>query len=86
MGFKRIVDKDGHKRDVPDQKQRTLMQHIVRLKDDEGMTFHTISDKVARECLIAAGQKQVSGALTEWNEVWVRRAYKIEKDLQAKGL
>ena len=84
LGFKRIVDKDGLKRDVPDPKQRALMQEIVRLRD-AGETYRAISNKVARKCLIAAGQKPVPGALTEWNEMWVRRAYTIERDLQAKG-
>ncbi len=86
MGCIRTVDKQGRKIDLPvDAKMRAVMQTIVRMRDNDKLSFRNISNNIARSVAARDGKLVVSGAFSDWPEWRCRRAYNQEKKLQAAG-
>ncbi len=86
MGCIRTVDKRGRKIDLPvDTKMRAVMQKVVKLRDNDKLSFREISDNIARSIAARDGKMVVSGAFSEWPEWRCKRAYHQEKAIQAAG-
>ena len=86
MGFKK-VGKGEDAIFVPDRPTRAIMQEIVRLHDEEKMSFAQISDRIETRIAEAEGRKPYRpwDKRRAWKRIRCWQAYRREKQYQAEG-
>ncbi len=70
---------------VPDLPERALMQFIVRLREQEKLTWREITARVELWVAQRAGRKPRPWAKYEHDESAVKRRYAREKDFQLEA-
>ncbi len=70
---------------VPDLPERALMQFIVRLREQEKLTWREITTRVELWVAQRAGRRPRPWAKYEHNESGVRRRYAREKEFQVEA-
>lgn len=88
QGF-RVVGSPGKKRLTPDYEMRALMQEVVRLKDQEGLSFTKVSERMRARVREWRGDKPAPKNNPWYNwKFWTSEVasntYHREKKLQAK--
>lgn len=86
-GFK-CVGAAGRREFVDNPADRAVMQEIVRLRDEEKLTWRQIGDRIEARLAEFEGRKPHYGGFgkREWEETRIRRAYERELDLQAAAM
>ncbi len=76
LGYK-LAGPKGNCQWVPDMQERAIMAEIVRLRDEEGRTWQTISDSVERRLCEYDGRQFRQSAFfkRKWAPSKCRRAY-----------
>ncbi len=76
---------DGDAVLVPDLPERALMQFILRLREQEGLTWREITARVELRVAQRAGRKPRPWAKYEHSESGIKRRYAREKELQVEA-
>lgn len=81
----KLIGKRGSKTLVLDIKERAVMQEIVRLKDDQKLSWKQVSDSIESRLAAHEGREFIDSAFykRQWDVARCRRAYAQEKQLQA---
>ena len=79
---KKIVTRGGHKILVTDRDKRALMQHVVRLHDEQGETFSQIVRIIDAMQCDATGIPRRPLFKMKYSERQIRYAYHAEKRTQ----
>ena len=86
IGMK-CIGKGKQKKYVANPEERTVMQEIVRLRDDQGLSWERIANELEWQFAAASARKPFS----EWHgkRIWKKdrciRAYRNEKQFQKEG-